>query len=82
MLFVFPPELPVDGTNMNYCVVAFLVMVLVAGGTWVFGGNKKYAGPYIEIEGVHSDNVVGLNPVQSRLKAGEEHFENQPVTIV
>ncbi|CEJ83953.1 hypothetical protein VHEMI03317 [[Torrubiella] hemipterigena] len=82
VLFVFPPELPVNGTNMNYCVVAFLVMVLVAGGTWVFGGNKKYAGPYIEIEGVHSDNVVGLNPVQSRLKAGEEHFENQPVTVV
>lgn len=66
---------------MNYCIVAFGVMLLIAGGTWIFDGRKNYAGPYIEIEGLRSDQVQGLNPVQSRLKAGGDHVEGSPRTI-
>lgn len=75
VLFVFPPELPVTPANMNYCIVAFGVMLLVAGGTWVFNGRKHYAGPYIEIEGISSEEVHGLNPVQSQLKPEQQMVE-------
>jgi hypothetical protein len=50
VLFVFPPELPVTGENMNYCVVAFGVMVLIAAFQWIFDGRKNYTGPQIDVD--------------------------------
>ncbi|KAK0382815.1 hypothetical protein NLU13_9910 [Sarocladium strictum] len=50
VLFVFPPELPVTGNNMNYCIAAFGVILLIAGGTWIFDGRKHYKGPQIYSE--------------------------------
>jgi amino acid transporter len=49
VLFVFPPELPVTATNMNYCIAAFGVILLIAVGTWIVDGRKHYKGPLIEI---------------------------------
>lgn len=60
---------------MNYCIVAFGVMLLIAGGTWIVDGRKNYAGPYIEIEGLTNEQVAGLNPVQSRLKPEAQQLE-------
>ncbi|KPM44207.1 hypothetical protein AK830_g2371 [Neonectria ditissima] len=58
VLFVFPPELPVSSSSMNYCVAAFGVILLIAGSTWVFDGRKNYKGPRLEvcdIDGVERD---------------------------
>ncbi|KAF2138141.1 uncharacterized protein K452DRAFT_321488 [Aplosporella prunicola CBS 121167] len=59
VLFVFPPDLPVSGTNMNYCVVVFAIVVLISGITWVFDGRKNYAGPKLDkdLEVIHAQNV-------------------------
>ncbi|KAH7268991.1 amino acid/polyamine transporter I [Fusarium redolens] len=49
VLFLFPPALPVDGTTMNYCVVAFGVIVVISAIQWVVDGRKNFEGPRITI---------------------------------
>jgi len=63
VLFVFPPEIPVTANNMNYCIVAFGVMLLIAGGTWVFDGRKHYTGPQLDVQGLIDGRVEGMEPV-------------------
>lgn len=50
VLFVFPPELPVTGNNMNYCIVAFAIVLLISVVQWFIDGRKNYRGPKIEID--------------------------------
>ncbi|KND88954.1 Choline transport protein [Tolypocladium ophioglossoides CBS 100239] len=63
VLFVFPPSLPVTPTNMNYCIVAFGVILLIAGLTWVFDGRKHYEGPKLDVQGLTEGKVEGMEPV-------------------
>ncbi|RDA84996.1 hypothetical protein CP532_3874 [Ophiocordyceps camponoti-leonardi (nom. inval.)] len=42
-LFLLPPNRPVTGTNMNYCVVAFAIVVVVSVVQWVIDGRKNFA---------------------------------------
>lgn len=58
VLFIFPPAIPVKSSSMNYCIVAFGVMFLIAGGTWVLGGRSHYQGPQIELQREAIDGVV------------------------
>lgn len=50
VLFVFPPELPVSGSSMNYCVVAFAVVLVISTVQWFIDGRKNYTGPVVEID--------------------------------
>jgi amino acid permease (GABA permease) len=50
VLFLFPPSIPVDGTTMNYCVVAFAIIILISAFQWVIDGRKNFEGPRITIE--------------------------------
>jgi choline transport protein len=58
VLFVFPPELPVTGSNMNYCVVAFAVVLLISVAQWFIDGRKNYRGPRVEVD----DHVLVAAP--------------------
>ena len=50
VLFLFPPAIPVtSGSEMNYCVVAFAIVVIVSGVQWIVDGRKNYEGPRITI---------------------------------
>jgi hypothetical protein len=48
---------------MNYCIVAFGVMLLIAGGTWIFDGRKHYKGPQLDVQGLLDGNVEAMDPV-------------------
>ena len=62
---MFPPELPVTPSNMNYCIVAFGVILLIAGLTWVFDGRRHYTGPQIKLTGVvHHHGATGEGEVE------------------
>jgi amino acid transporter len=50
VLFVFPPELPVTGSNMNYCIVAFAIVVIISLIQWIVDGRKNYTGPKVDLE--------------------------------
>jgi choline transport protein len=57
VLFVFPPFLPVSGSNMNYCIVAFGVVLVISGLQWVVDGRKNFHGPRIDSDVL--ENAVG-----------------------
>jgi choline transport protein len=50
VLFVFPPDLPVSGSSMNYCVVAFAVVLIISMIQWFVDGRKNFKGPKVDIE--------------------------------
>ncbi|OAA34854.1 Amino acid/polyamine transporter I [Metarhizium rileyi] len=80
VLFVFPPSIPVTASSMNYCIVAFGVMLLIAGGTWIFDGRKHYKGPQLDIQGLMDGRAEGMEPVErvrSSNKTREEILEGQ-----
>ncbi len=60
VLFVFPPVLPVTGSNMNYCVVVFAIVVAVSLGQWWVDGRKNYRGPRVEGAVSRREEVVGV----------------------
>ena len=49
VLFLFPPAIPVDGSSMNYCIVAFAIVIIISVIQWVFDGRKNYTGPRAEV---------------------------------
>ncbi len=50
VLFVFPPVLPVTGNNMNYCIAAFAIVLIISTIQWFVDGRKNYTGPRMELE--------------------------------
>ena len=60
VFFLFPPDLPVDGNNMNYAVVVLGVVLVLSAGTWIFQGRKEFTGPRnLEelLEAAHNEGV-------------------------
>ncbi|KAF9734720.1 hypothetical protein PMIN06_008034 [Paraphaeosphaeria minitans] len=59
VLFVFPPDLPVTGSNMNYCIVAFAVIIIISTFQWFVDGRKNFTGPRTDM------GIEALEAVQS-----------------
>ncbi|RDW95297.1 choline transport protein [Coleophoma crateriformis] len=59
VLFLFPESLPTTGSNMNYAVVAFGVVLVISVVQWIIDGRHTYKGPRIEVEGL-ADNEVAV----------------------
>ncbi|OAA57519.1 gaba permease [Niveomyces insectorum RCEF 264] len=47
VLFLFPPVTPTTPDNMNYCIVAFGVLLVIAVMQWILDGRKNYTGPQV-----------------------------------
>lgn len=69
ILFLFPPALPVSGSNMNYCVVAFVIILIISTIQWFVDGRENFTGPRIDmglevLEAVKSQQSThdGINP--------------------
>jgi hypothetical protein len=45
IVFLFPPFLPVTAENMNYAVVAFVIVVVMCAVAWYVDGKENYKGP-------------------------------------
>ncbi|KAK5949211.1 hypothetical protein OHC33_009752 [Knufia fluminis] len=60
ILFVFPPELPVTGNNMNYCIVAFAIILIISLIQWFIDGRKNYTGPKLDMDAMMNGEVEGL----------------------
>ncbi|KAK3935384.1 amino acid/polyamine transporter I [Diplogelasinospora grovesii] len=61
VLFVFPPQIPTTGTNMNYCVVAFGIILLIAVIQWLADGRKNYTGPHVDVNALMQGQVEGIS---------------------
>ncbi|RMZ37662.1 hypothetical protein CA14_004545 [Aspergillus flavus] len=47
VLFVFPPSKHVSGSNMNYCIAAFAVIISISVFQWIVDGRKNFTGPQL-----------------------------------
>ncbi|PVH70722.1 amino acid transporter-like protein [Cadophora sp. DSE1049] len=65
VLFLFPPELPVTGTNMNYCVVVFFIILVISIVQWFVDGKKNFTGPRVNLDDLQNGTVVGMDPTTS-----------------
>ncbi|KAL8716643.1 MAG: hypothetical protein Q9225_006043 [Loekoesia sp. 1 TL-2023] len=66
VLFLFPPELPVTGSNMNYCIVAFAIVIIISTFQWFVDGRKNFKGPQVDLEVVQMDsNTAAIENVNA-----------------
>ena len=75
VLFVFPPELPVTGSNMNYCIAAFAIVLIISVFQWIIDGRKNFKGPYID-ESVFRAGSIGDMPIEVQI-VGDSPVEEE-----
>lgn len=56
---------------MNYCIVAFGIMLFIAGLTWIFDGRKNYRGPRLDVQGLIEGRIEGMETLAVHDKAAE-----------
>lgn len=59
---MFPPVEQVTGSNMNYCVAAFAIVLIISTIQWFIDGRKNYTGPRIDIDALKAGEIVGMAP--------------------
>ncbi|CRG88292.1 Peroxisomal biogenesis factor 6 [Talaromyces islandicus] len=72
VLFLFPPELPVTGSNMNYCVAVFGVVVIVSVFQWFVDGRKNFTGPRINLDELAHGVTMGEAPLGQQVSTEAE----------
>jgi len=77
VLFLFPPDLPVTGSNMNYCVVVFFIIVVVSIVQWFVDGKKNFSGPRVNVEALQNGEVVGMDPDFSSEQGSNSHLDKE-----
>ena len=65
ILFVFPPAIPVSAASMNYCIVAFAIVLIISIIQWIVDGRKHYKGPQIDVAALTAGEVEGLDPAKT-----------------
>lgn len=65
---------------MNYAVVAFGVVLIIAVVQWLIDGRKNYEGPIIdsEVMGLGKEIVEGVSGAESK-PSGDETIESKAV---
>ncbi|KAJ9134271.1 Choline transport protein [Pleurostoma richardsiae] len=71
VLFVFPPELPVTASNMNYCIVAFGIILFIAVFQWIIDGRKNYTGPHLDVDALKDGVVEGITGMEKDSSSDE-----------
>lgn len=62
---MFPPVKEVTGSNMNYCIAAFAIVLVVSVIQWFVDGRKNYTGPRLDLEAIKKGEIQGMAPVES-----------------
>lgn len=52
---------------MNYCIVAFAIVLVIAGLTWIFDGRKNYHGPQLDVDAMLNGEVEGLGGLDNNV---------------
>lgn len=73
VLFIWPTTNPTNPINMNYCIAAFGVIIVVSGGNWILSARKHYKPPTFAVAGLSSvsPNVVQVADSDSTERSGE-----------
>ena len=54
------------GNNMNYCIVAFAIIIIISTIQWFVDGRKNYKGPHIDEAALKNAEVLGM-PVDDNM---------------
>jgi hypothetical protein len=52
---------------MNYCIVAFGIILVISVAQWIVDGRKNYKGPYVDPEVLQQADLVGISTGQSHV---------------
>lgn len=63
---------------MNYAIVAFGVVLIIAVVQWIVDGRKNYEGPQIDPAAMSKGVVEGIAGVESK-QSGEESVDSKAV---
>lgn len=47
---------------MNYCVVAFAIIIIISTFQWFIDGKKNFSGPKLDVEAMREGEVLGMAP--------------------
>jgi choline transport protein len=61
---------------MNYCIVAFAIVLIISIVQWYVDGKKNYTGPKFDMEAMKNGEVVGLAPESSNSETGGDDLED------
>jgi choline transport protein len=50
---------------MNYCIVAFAIVIIIATIQWFIDGRKNFHGPQIDLDLLKDGGVVAIDPMMS-----------------
>lgn len=50
---------------MNYCIVAFAVVIIIATIQWYIDGKKNFHGPKIDLDALQEGEVIAIDPKTS-----------------
>jgi choline transport protein len=61
---------------MNYCIVAFAIVIIISITQWYVDGKKNYTGPKLDVNAMENGEVVGLAPEPSNGGAAGDDLED------
>ena len=65
---------------MNYCIVAFAIVIIISISQWYVDGKKNYTGPKLDVDAMNNGEVVGLVPEPSNGDtAGDDLEDNEKI---
>jgi choline transport protein len=65
---------------MNYCIVAFAIVIIISISQWYVDGKKNYTGPKLDIDAMKNGEVIGLAPEPSSGDtAGDDLEDNEKI---
>jgi choline transport protein len=68
---------------MNYCIVAFAIVIIISISQWYVDGKKNYTGPKLDVDAMKNGQVVGLAPEPSNEKtAGDDLEDNEKMVSI
>lgn len=76
VLFVFPPAIPVTGSSMNYCIVAFAIVIIIATVQWFIDGKKNFHGPKIDLAALQEGEVMAIDPTATSTSEDGKKLED------
>ena len=50
---------------MNYCIVAFAIVIIIATVQWFIDGKKNFHGPKIDLAALQEGEVMTIDPTSA-----------------
>ena len=59
---------------MNYCIVAFAIVIIIATIQWFVDGKKNFHGPQIDLDLLQDGRIIALDPANVSSDDGKKEI--------